>query len=233
MKKLFALLLSALLILSLAACGGGKEPNDDPLKREDGTSNPTSQTGGDNTPGTSADTGNIDFGSIMAGNGGTDVIYGKQDAATKQAIIDEAKKDGVDVSFGADGSMTVKDTDGTTIIQKPDGTWVVKDGEGGEGQIGGNWPDNEFTKLVPKPDFTLTAANTTAEEFTVAFSNATLEQMRDYAEKVKAKGFTIDPESEEQEVMGMVIFTYAASNADGYRVEIVSAAGTSAITITK
>lgn len=233
MKKLLALLLSALLMLSLAACGGGNESNDDPLKREDGTSNPASQTGGDNTPGTSADIGDIDFGSILGGNGATDVVYGKQDEATKQAIIDEAKKDGVDVSFGSDGSMTVKDTDGTEIVQKPDGTWVVKDGEGGEGQIGGNWPDNEFTKLVPKPDFTLTAANTDSNGFTVAFSGATMEQMRDYAEKVKAKGFTIDPESEEQEVMGMVIFTYAASNADGYRIEIVSAAGTSGITITK
>ena len=230
MKKIFAILLAAAMLLALAACG--EKPNDDdPLGRDDGTSMPSQSTGDNGTSG--VDAGNLDFGSIMAGAGATDVVYGKQDAATKQAIIDEAKKDGVDVSFGADGSMTVKDEDGTEVVQKPDGTWVFKDAEGGEGQIGGNWPDNEFTKQLPKPDFELTAANATADEFSAAFTSATIEQIKAYVEQVKAKGFTVNAETEDQELMGMAVYSYTADNADGYHVEIFSAAGASGVTVTK
>ena len=237
MKKLFALLLAMMMIFSLAACGNGN--NDDPsgsqqgtnapLNREDDTSS-TDNQGGENSTVNPED---IDFASIMAGNGATDVVWGKQDEATKQAIIADAKKDGVDVSFGTDGSMTVVDTDGTTMVQKPDGTWKIKEADGGEGQLGGDWPDNEFTKLIPKPDFELFAANTETDSFSVAFTSATIEQIKDYAAKVKAAGFNINEEVEDQEVMGMVIYSFTAENADGYTIEITSANGTSSITISK
>ena len=237
LTKLLALLLALTLVFTLAACGNGN--NDDPsgsqqgtnapLNREDDTSS-TENQGGENSTVNPED---IDFAAIMAGNGATDVVWGKQDEATKQAIIADAKKDGVDVSFGTDGSMTVVDTDGTTMVQKPDGTWVVKDEDGGEGQIGGDWPDNEFTKLIPKPDFELFAANTETDSFSVAFMSATIEQIKDYAAKVKAAGFNINEEVEDQEVMGMVIYSFTAENADGYTVEITSANGTSALTISK
>ena len=39
-------------------------------------------------------------------------------------------------------------------------TLTEKDADGNEGQVGGDWPDNEFTKLVPKPEFEFLAANT-------------------------------------------------------------------------
>ena len=215
MKKLFVLLLALMMVFSLAACDNDSS---DASRNDD--------QGG-------ADIENIDFAAIMSGNGGTDVVWGKQDAATKQAIIDEARKDGVDISFGADGSMTVVDTDGTTVVQKPDGTWVIKDADGGEGQLGGDWPNNEFTVLVPKPDFELFGASTEAESFTVVFTNASIEQLKDYAAKVKAAGFDINEEVEDQELMGVVIYSFTAENADGYTVEITSAAGTNAMTISK
>ena len=230
MKKLIALLLALVMVFALAACDSGDAPNnDDPLNRDPGTSQ-TDDNGGENNAVNPED---IDFAAIMAGNGATDVVWGKQDEATKQAIIADAKKDGVDVSFGADGSMTVVDTDGTTMVQKPDGTWTIKDAEGNEGQVGGDWPDNEFTNLVPKPDFELFAANTETGSFSVAFTSATIEQIRDYAANVKAAGFNINEEVEDQEVMGMVIYSFTAENADGYTVEITSANGTSALTISK
>ena len=169
----------------------------------------------------------------MSGNGSTDTVYGQLDEASKQQIISDLAKDGYKASFGADGSMTIVDPDGTTVVQKPDGTWVIKDEDGGEGQLGGDWPDNEFTKLIPKPDFELFAANTETDSFTVAFKSATVEQIKDYAAKVKAAGFNINEEVEDQEVMGMVIYSFTAENADGYTVEITSANGTSALTISK
>lgn len=231
MKRLLTILLSGLLILSLAACGGGgnEQSGDDPLTRDDGGAQQT-QGGTENSGDTAPD---IDFGSIMAGNGGTDTVWGQQDAATRQAIIDSAKEDGLDASFGADGSLTIKDPEsGETYVQKPDGTWTYQDVEGSEGQIGGNWPDNDFTKLVPKPDFTLAAANTDDMGFSVVFSDATIEQMREYAEQVKAAGFDQNITTEDQEVMGMVIYSFTASNADGYTVEVFSASGASGMNIT-
>ena len=235
--KLFALLLALTLVFTLAACGNGN--NDDPsgsqqgtnlpLNREDDTSSIDNQ-GGENN---SSNVGNIDIGSIMSGNNSTDTIYGKLDEASKQQIISDFAKDGYKASFGADGSMTIVDPDGTTMVQKPDGTWVVKDEDGGEGQIGGDWPDNEFTKLIPKPDFELFAANTETDSFSVAFMSATIEQIKDYAAKVKAAGFNINEEVEDQEAMGMVIYSFTAENADGYTVEITFANGTSSLSISK
>ena len=77
------------------------------------------------------------------------------------------------------------------------------------------------------------AANTETDSFSVAFTSATIEQIRDYAANVKAAGFNINEEVEDQEVMGMVIYSFTAENADGYTVEITSANGTSALTISK
>lgn len=241
LTKLLALLLALTLVFTLAACGNGN--NDDPsgsqqgtnapLNREDDTSSTENQGGtqsGNNNP---SNVGDIDIGSIMSGNGSTDTVYGQLDEASKQQIISDLESEGYDVSFGTDGSMTIVDPDGTTMVQKPDGTWVVKDDEGGEGQLGGDWPDNEFTKLIPKPDFELFAANTETDSFSVAFTSATIEQIRAYAAKVKAAGFNINEEVEDQEVMGMVIYSFTAENADGYTVEITSANGTSALTISK
>ena len=241
LTKLLALLLALTLVFTLAACGNGN--NDDPsgsqqgtnapLNREDDTSSNENQGGtqsGNNNP---SNVGDIDIGSIMSGNGSTDTVYGQLDEASKQQIISDLESEGYDVSFGTDGSMTIVDPDGTTMVQKPDGTWVVKDEDGGEGQIGGDWPDNEFTKLIPKPDFELFAANTETDSFSVAFTSATIEQIKDYAAKVKAAGFNINEEVEDQEVMGMVIYSFTAENADGYTIEITSANGTSSITISK
>ena len=241
LTKLLALLLALTLVFTLAACGNGN--NDDPsgsqqgtnapLNREDDTSSTENQGGtqsGNNDP---SNVGDIDIGSIMSGNGSTDTVYGQLDEASKQQIISDLAKEGYEASFGADGSMTIVDPDGTTMVQKPDGTWVVKDEDGGEGQIGGDWPDNEFTKLIPKPDFELFAANTETDSFSVAFTSATIEQIKDYAAKVKAAGFNINEEVEDQEVMGMVIYSFTAENADGYTVEITSANGTSSLSISK
>ena len=187
-------------------------------------------TGGENNP---SNAGNIDIGSIMSGNGSTDTIYGQYDEASKQQIISDLAKDGYEASFGADGSMTIVDPDGTTMVQKPDGTWVVKDADGGEGQIGGDWPDNEFTKLVPKPSFELYAAAVDGDTFSVLFTNATIEQLKAYADQVKAAGFNLNEELTDQNVMGMVIYTFSAENADGYSVEIFSASGTTGLRISK
>ena len=235
MKKILVLMLSLLLVFSLVACDSGDNPNpsgtnnnDDPLNRDPGTS----QSG--NQGGTQGGATSGDVGSMISGIGSSTALYSDMDAESKQAFIAEGARQGLDISFGADGSTTIVDTnDGTTVTQKPDGTWVVKDADGGEGQIGGDWPDNEYTKLVPKPSFELYAAVIEDETFSVMFTNATIEQIKAYAEQVKAAGFNLNEELTDENVMGMVIYSFATENADGYTVEITSANGTSALTISK
>ncbi len=228
MKRLFALLITIIMVASLAACG----TNNSNTNGNNSTNPPASSTGDNQQSGN--ESGNVpDFSAIMAGNGATDTVWGKQDAATRQSIVDSAKEGGYDVSFGADGSMTITDTDGTVIVQQPDGTWVMKDADGSSAQFGGEWPENEFTKLVPKPNFDVMGASSDDGSFTVAFSGVEIEQVKAYADKVKAKGFTIDATEESQNVYGVSIYTYTAYNSDGYCVEITFANGTSGISISK
>ncbi len=212
MKKLFALLLVLIMMFSIAAC----DENTD-ASSEDTTAAPS-----------------FNFAEIMSGNGSTSVIWGKQDEATKQSIIAEGKKDGMDISFGSDGSMTIVDSEsGDIITQNPDGTWTVKGDDGNEGQLGGNWPENDFTKLLPKPSFSLLAANTSETDFSVAFQDVTVEQIKEYVEQVKAKGFTVDAETTDQSVAGMSVYMYQAQNADGYTVTVTFTSQTSGISLEK
>jgi predicted lactoylglutathione lyase len=79
----------------------------------------------------------------------------------------------------------------------------------------------------------LFATNTETDSFSVTFTSATTQQIKDYAAKVKAAGFNINEEIEDQEVMGMVIYSFIAENADGYTATITFANGTSSLTISK
>ena len=76
-------------------------------------------------------------------------------------------------------------------------------------------------------------ANAEDGEFTAAFSKASIEQIRAYAEKLKAAGFDKDTEVQDQEVMGMVIYTFSAKNADGAEVSLTFTAGTATLSISK
>jgi predicted small lipoprotein YifL len=229
MKKAILLVLALVLTLSLAACGGkdnNTSGNDDPLNRPGASSTPNT------TPEASAPTTTGETPDLAGAIGGTGKLS-DYDAATKQAMIDAARAEGGDLEFKADGSVVYTEPDGEVMIQNPDGTWLWETENGGQGQMGGNWPDNEFTKLLPKPDFALTAASTTADEFSVAFTGVTVEQMKAYVEQVKAKGFTVNPDLQDENMMGIVVYTYNAKNADGYEVEITFAAGTTGMLIRK
>lgn len=222
MKKTLVLILALVMMCGLAACNFGK-PVPAPASIPSQAASTPADSSQDSESGITV--GDIDFSSLLSGNGATDKIYGAMSPAEKQSIIDEAKKDGVDVSFGTDGSMTLVDPDGSTVVQKPDGTWSIKDSDGSESQFGGNWPDNEYTRLLPKPDFALLMASETENSFVVAFSGPTLEQIISYVSGVKAKGFTVDMQEENQEIMGLVAYSFTAFNAAGYRVEIFSSMG--------
>lgn len=101
------------------------------------------------------------------------------------------------------------------------------------GLLNAEWPDNEYTKQVPTPDMKILHSNSDDDGFTVAFNNASAEQIKAYASKLKEAGFTTDAEEEDKEVMGMAIYSYTASNSDGYSVSLTFAVGSAGLVISK
>lgn len=155
------------------------------------------------------------------------------DEATKKAMTEEAKADGGNLEFKPDGTTVYTEADGSKSVQNPDGTWTFDGPDNETAQFGGEWPENEFTKLLPKPDFTLLAASSSEGEFSVAFAGASAQQVKEYAKKVQEKGFSVDAETQEENVMGMSVYLFTAKNEQGYTVEVSFAAGTAGIVVQK
>ncbi len=228
MKKIFLAALALALAFSLTACGGTDivESVGDLLSSLPDISSPLgADSSGSQTPGTNVP----DLGAVIGGTG----KLSEMDEATKHAMIAAAQEDGGNLEFKADGSAVYTDAEGNQQIQNPDGSWTMKNADGGEAHYSNEWPENEFTKLLPKPDFTVAAASSEEDSFGAAFSGATIEQVKAYVEQIKAAGFTVNPDTQDQEVMGMAIYTYWAENTDGYSVEVAFASGTVSLSMNK
>ena len=200
MKKIFAIMLVLIPTLALlTACGGNKENNDKSLQSADNTlSNKNSSS-------------NIDFAAIFEGK--SNIKLTGLSESEKQAIIDAGKVKDVQVTF-LDDEHTIFErlSDGYAAICTPDGwsfheNWLDR-------KAHSEWPDNEFARLIPKPDFALFTAVSTTHTFNAVFYNITVAMIKGYAEKVKAAGFTIDASDDETNTT----FIYTASNSNGYSV---------------
>ena len=94
------------------------------------------------------------------------------------------------------------------------------------------WPENEFTKQMPRPKFETGLGVSEAGTFGI-LTSATVDQLRDYTKDLKNAGFTRNASSTDESVLGLTVYTYEADNGRGYRVEIAYSMGMSAITIKK
>lgn len=211
MKKTIISILALLLVFSLAACGTAKEEEKGAVT----TDAPSVTT---------ADSG-------TQGYEDSGILYSSLSAAEKEQFVASAKENGATVTFGADGSTTIEGDDGITLIQKADGTWIYKGEDGGEAQIGGTWPDNEFTQQIPKPGFSIYMTGTEDDSFTAVFSGATIEGLRAYVELAKTAGFDIEATTTDESVMGIAIYTYTANNYLGYQLTVYSASGTCGLSV--
>jgi len=220
MKKVLILALALTVAIALAACGGGSNNN--------APSTPANNTPANNTP--ASGSANFDFSGIGGG-----VLFTDIPAADRPAFIAEGKKQGLDITFQADGSVKfVEIADGSAIVQNADGTWTVETDDGAMTvDTSGSWPDNKFTKLVPKPDFTVIAGAIDETTFTVTFENTSIDQIKAYVEKVKAAGFNIDEELTDMDMAGMAVYSFSAYNADDYNITVYSTQGFSGFTISK
>ena len=96
-----------------------------------------------------------------------------------------------------------------------------------------NWPDNEFTKLVPQPTLTMISAKTDEKSFSVQFTNATNENIKAYIELVKVAGFNLHAETELETEMGMDQIIFHAQNEAGWNVAITYTLSEKGLKITK
>jgi len=98
------------------------------------------------------------------------------------------------------------------------------------------WPDNQFTRQVPKPSFEVTVGSVTETEFAALGLNTTREQMLAYAKELEKAGFDKNAETTDESAFGLDLFyRYKAGNGKGYEVEIsyVPMASTNSIAIRK
>ena len=110
---------------------------------------------------------------------------------------------------------------------------VAVDPSGADMQAGGDWPDNEYTRRIPRPDFHVNSVTQAENAFNISFGETEVAQLRAYVRKLRAAGFTIDPRIEDQTSLGIVAYSYTAKDAAGYEVNIYSAGGTRGLTLKK
>jgi hypothetical protein len=92
--------------------------------------------------------------------------------------------------------------------------------DGSYSQFGGNWPENEFTRQIPKPDIPFDSIAITggkARKLAIIFQKAPIEKAKKYAETLRKYGYTIALETKENIDIGFL--SYEAKNTAGYQVE--------------
>jgi len=86
-------------------------------------------------------------------------------------------------------------------------------------QFSADWPDNNFTELLPKPPFEVSLGEPSEMEYTIV-CDATVDQLKEYVESLKAAGFTIGENTAEENAFGVSAYSFTASNEEGYTVEV-------------
>ena len=163
----------------------------------------------------------------------TDQLADKMVQEVQNIVNEELKEIGITVEVKEDGSTKIETEIGIEVTQKEDGSWEVEVPEGEIEELDGDWPNNEFTKQVPKPSFGARAANTQEKSFSIAFVDTKVEDIRNYVEELKKAGFTVNASNKDVEVFGVVAYSYKASNDAGYRVEVTFAENMCGMIITK
>lgn len=97
---------------------------------------------------------------------------------------------------------------------------------------GDKWPDNEYTKQLPKPQITVSSASVgtfaDGETFAANFaSGTTREQFKAYIEQLKTSGFTVKVEVDTDSTYG------GTADKNGYHVSWVYTGGRGSIQVNK
>ena len=156
-------------------------------------------------------------------------------AEDKAILKAEAERQGIDLDFNSDGSMTMRNKEtGERVIVNADGSVKGVDSSGNKFEFGmsDKWPSNDYTKMLPNPESCgiKIITVTTATDGLIATVDCTVDQAKKYAAALKAKGFNHDVEEEDQSMpeYGVSAYTFEAESSSGYNVAVtvVSAYGT-------
>jgi hypothetical protein len=98
-----------------------------------------------------------------------------------------------------------------------------------------NWPDNEYTKQLSKPEIDIKVAGIGewggSKVFSVTFADGTTkEQIKACIEKVKSDGFNKDASESDS---GDAYYMYSAANSTGYGVVVSWAPSASGLMVSK
>ena len=92
-------------------------------------------------------------------------------------------------------------------------------GGGGNAATGVDWPDNEYTAVIPKPDMAPTSCSVNDDGFSAMFDGAEYKDARAYGDKLKTAGVDVELNIfDEADEYGM--YMYMAGTGTGYFVDL-------------
>ena len=131
-------------------------------------------------------------------------------------------------TINSDGSVNPLGEDTRMVLDK--NQWRTDYKDGNYGQFGGEWPDDEYTRSIPRPDMSVAFAsvNKKSNSFTAMFDKGTnlssnVTKMKAYVEKLKARGFTVDAYQSEKPEFKAYAFRAKNSAGDFVRVNCTNA----------
>jgi hypothetical protein len=126
-------------------------------------------------------------------------------------------------TINSDGSVNPQGEDTRVVLNRDQ--WRTDEKDGSYGQFGGEWPDDEYTRRIPRPNMPVTFAgiNKKNNSFTAMFKkgpspDSDIARMKAYVERLIESGFTINASTYENSGFGY--YAYRAKNSAGYFVQV-------------
>ncbi|MBO4413315.1 MAG: hypothetical protein J5830_01285 [Clostridia bacterium] len=226
MKKAIALLIALILIvISVASCGGGGGGTDTPMTRKDGDK--TAAEGDETTQGGAqgiVEDQPISLEALLqyCESGDTSVFTPhKLTAAEQDKLRRSVEAQGGTVEFSQNGDITVRGVGTSWFTIRIDGSVEGVDDDGNPFGFSnaGTWPDSELGKAIPEAGLEIQSSIGDDENVVITFKNAGYDEMKAYAAKVKAAGFTENESETDMPDSG--IYVFSAENADGLTVSVM------------
>ena len=224
MKKVFAAFIALVLVVTvLASCGGGG--SDTPMTRRD--EGKTTDGGDETTRGGAQGIVNeqplsLEVLLTYCETGDTSVFTPHVlSASERDQLRRSVESKGGTVEFSQNGDVTVRGAGASWFTIGIDGSveGVDDDGMPFGFSKSGTWPDSELGRAIPEAGLEIQSVAGDDENVVITFKNAGYDDMKEYAEKVRAAGF--DEDISKTDLADTGTFIFSAENGDGLCVSIM------------
>lgn len=96
-----------------------------------------------------------------------------------------------------------------------------------------DWPDSALGRAVPAPGFPGMTVVESGESISAISAETSEAAVKAYVSRLKAAGFTVNADENEQSVAGYTIYSFSASDKNGVFVTIQFIQGTTSFSVTK